>query len=154
MMVGLLYTPVSIYQMTRGALVLWVGTFSVIFLKRRLWLYQYVMLFSCLLVERISHDSISPQTLRWLSLVTVMLGVCIVGLSGSLAKDTGYPDAEGKSVINFVVRAISEGPEDLPKETTVFIGTLYRKQAFRLGLLTYLPYHKTGVLFILFAQLL
>lgn len=42
MNVGLLYTPVSIFQMTRGALVLFVGTFSVIFLKRKLWLYQYV----------------------------------------------------------------------------------------------------------------
>jgi drug/metabolite transporter (DMT)-like permease len=40
MMVGLLYTPVSIYQMTRGALVLFVGAFSVVFLRRRLWLYQ------------------------------------------------------------------------------------------------------------------
>jgi len=44
MNVGLLYTPVSIYQMTRGALVLFVGTLSVIFLHRRLWLYQYVLL--------------------------------------------------------------------------------------------------------------
>lgn len=42
MNVGLLYTPVSIYQMTRGALVLFVGILSVIFLHRRLWLYQCV----------------------------------------------------------------------------------------------------------------
>jgi drug/metabolite transporter (DMT)-like permease len=41
MNVGLLYTPVSIYQMTRGALVLFVGILSVIFLHRRLWLYQF-----------------------------------------------------------------------------------------------------------------
>lgn len=40
MNVGLLYSPVSIYQMTRGALVLFVGVLSVIFLHRRLWLYQ------------------------------------------------------------------------------------------------------------------
>ena len=40
MNVGLLYAPVSIYQMTRGALVLFVGVLSVIFLRRRLWLYQ------------------------------------------------------------------------------------------------------------------
>jgi hypothetical protein len=40
MNVGLLYTPVSIYQMTRGALVLFVGILSVLFLHRRLWLYQ------------------------------------------------------------------------------------------------------------------
>ena len=42
MNVGLLYTPVSIYQMTRGALVLFVGAFSVLFLRRRLWFYQLV----------------------------------------------------------------------------------------------------------------
>ncbi|THH33995.1 hypothetical protein EUX98_g350 [Antrodiella citrinella] len=63
MNIGLLYTPVSIYQMTRGALVLFVGTFSIIFLRRRLWLYQ------------------------WASLITVMLGVSLVGYSGSLIKD-------------------------------------------------------------------
>lgn len=45
MNVGLLYTPVSIYQMTRGALVLFVGVFSVVFLRRRLWLYQSVLAF-------------------------------------------------------------------------------------------------------------
>lgn len=63
MNVGLLYTPVSIYQMTRGALVLFVGIFSVIFLQRRLWFYQ------------------------WASLVIVMIGVTLVGYSGSLIKD-------------------------------------------------------------------
>ena len=45
MNVGLLYTPVSIYQMTRGALVLFVGVLSVFFLHRRLWLYQLVALY-------------------------------------------------------------------------------------------------------------
>jgi drug/metabolite transporter (DMT)-like permease len=63
MNVGLLYTPVSIYQMTRGALVLFVGIFSVLFLKRRLWLYQ------------------------WVSLLIVMTGVGLVGWSGSLVKE-------------------------------------------------------------------
>ncbi|KAF7363290.1 Integral membrane protein [Mycena sanguinolenta] len=63
MNVGLLYTPVSIYQMTRGALVLFVGVLSVIFLRRRLWLYQ------------------------WVSLIVVMAGVGLVGYSGSLVKD-------------------------------------------------------------------
>jgi hypothetical protein len=62
MNVGLILTPVSIYQMSRGALVLWVGILSVIFLRRHLWLYQ------------------------WTALVIVTTGVCLVGLSGSLAK--------------------------------------------------------------------
>lgn len=59
---GLILTPVSIFQMSRGALVLWVGILSVIFLRRHLWLYQ------------------------WASLIIVTSGVCLVGLSGSLAK--------------------------------------------------------------------
>jgi drug/metabolite transporter (DMT)-like permease len=63
MNVGLLYTPVSIFQMTRGALVLFVGIFSVVFLHRRLWLYQ------------------------WVSLIVVMAGVGLVGYSGSLIKE-------------------------------------------------------------------
>ena len=62
MNVGLLYTPVSIFQMTRGALVLFVGILSVLFLHRRLHLYQ------------------------WLALIIVMGGVAVVGLSGSLVK--------------------------------------------------------------------
>jgi drug/metabolite transporter (DMT)-like permease len=41
MNIGLLYTPVSIYQMTRGSLVLFVGVLSVFFLRRHLWLYQF-----------------------------------------------------------------------------------------------------------------
>lgn len=80
MNVGLLYTPVSIYQMTRGALVLFVGTLSVIFLRRRLWLYQFVSITFFSLV--------SLTRPRWISLLTVMAGVSLVGYSGSLIKDT------------------------------------------------------------------
>ncbi|KAK9376996.1 uncharacterized protein V1513DRAFT_436987 [Lipomyces chichibuensis] len=70
MNVGLFFTPVSIYQMTRGALVLFVGLFSVIFLGRRLELRQ------------------------WTSLGVVVLGVFIVGLSGVIyAPDTTPKDA-------------------------------------------------------------
>lgn len=82
MNVGLLYTPVSIYQMTRGALVLFVGIFSVIFLQRRLWFYQF---------SYITFARFSPTTnfhySRWASLVIVMIGVTLVGYSGSLIKD-------------------------------------------------------------------
>lgn len=63
MNVGLLFVVPSIYQMTRGALVLFVGLFSVIFLRRRLHLFQ------------------------WFALVTVVLGVGIVGLAGAIYKD-------------------------------------------------------------------
>ncbi|RFU27004.1 hypothetical protein B7463_g9326, partial [Scytalidium lignicola] len=63
MNVGLLFVVPSIYQMTRGALILFVGLFSVIFLKRKLYLFQ------------------------WFALVTAFLGVGIVGLAGALYKD-------------------------------------------------------------------
>ncbi len=63
MNVGLLFVAASIYQMTRGALVLFVGVFSVVFLARRLRLYQ------------------------WSALVLVMLGVAVVGLAGAVFRD-------------------------------------------------------------------
>ncbi|KAI9737465.1 MAG: hypothetical protein M1834_009620 [Cirrosporium novae-zelandiae] len=60
MNVGLLFVAASIYQMTRGALVLFVGIFSVIFLRRHLHLY------------------------KWLALLVVVTGVAIVGLAGAI----------------------------------------------------------------------
>ena len=61
MNVGLLFVAASIYQMTRGALVLFVGLFSVLFLHRKLYLYQ------------------------WFALFVVVFGVAIVGLAGAIA---------------------------------------------------------------------
>lgn len=58
MNVGLLFVAASIYQMTRGALVLFVGLFSVIFLGTRL------------------------ATFKWISLFIVVAGVAVVGLAG------------------------------------------------------------------------
>lgn len=63
MNVGLLFVAASIYQMTRGALVLFVGLFSVWFLKRHLGLY------------------------KWFSLFVVVTGVAIVGLAGAITRD-------------------------------------------------------------------
>lgn len=60
---GLLLVAASIYQMTRGALVLFVGLFSVVFLKRKLHLFQ------------------------WVSLVGVVTGVAVVGLAGAIWPD-------------------------------------------------------------------
>ncbi|CAL1704208.1 unnamed protein product [Somion occarium] len=108
MNVGLLYTPVSIYQMTRGALVLFVGTLSVIFLRRRLWLYQ------------------------WVSLITVMAGVSLVGYSGSLIKD---PIREETNALLALSRALSDNhaapsvplpePIEEPQVTKVLIGVFF-----------------------------
>ncbi|KAI1755359.1 hypothetical protein F4782DRAFT_488271 [Xylaria castorea] len=61
---GLLMVAASIYQMTRGALVLFVGLFSLIFLRRKLYLFQ------------------------WLSLVGVVMGVALVGLAGAIQPDS------------------------------------------------------------------
>jgi drug/metabolite transporter (DMT)-like permease len=111
MNVGLLYTPVSIYQMTRGALVLFVGILSVVFLRRRLHLYQ------------------------WLSLVTVMAGVSLVGLSGSLVKDTLRSTA-----LSFVNMLDPTAPTtDIPAD-----GTIEDAEAAKVVI---------GVFFILFAQI-
>ncbi|KAI1212244.1 uncharacterized protein F4807DRAFT_364287 [Annulohypoxylon truncatum] len=63
---GLFMVAASIYQMTRGALVLFVGLFSVVFLQRKLHLFQ------------------------WVSLVGVVTGVALVGLAGVI-----WPDPKG-----------------------------------------------------------
>ncbi|KAF8911139.1 hypothetical protein CPB84DRAFT_1701964 [Gymnopilus junonius] len=102
MNVGLLYTPVSIYQMTRGALVLFVGVFSVLFLRRRLWLYQ------------------------WVSLIIVMSGVALVGYSGSLIKD-----AIKESVVHNLARALGlhhdphVNATEEPEVTKVLVGIFF-----------------------------
>lgn len=63
MNVGFLFVVASVYQMTRGALVLFVGLFSVLFLRHKLYVYQ------------------------WFALVCVVSGVAVVGLAGALDKD-------------------------------------------------------------------
>jgi drug/metabolite transporter (DMT)-like permease len=68
---GLLFVAASIYQMTRGALVLFVGLFSVVFLKRHL------------------------NGWKWASLFIVVLGVAVVGLAGALEKKHAPPSLPG-----------------------------------------------------------
>ena len=76
--------------MTRGALVLFVGLFSVVFLKRRLRPHQ------------------------WFALIIVVLGVGVVGLAGALyeepGRDVGTPpptdEAPTPSEVNLAVRTI------------------------------------------------
>ena len=105
MNVGLLYVAASIYQMTRGALVLFVGVFSVIFLRRRLFAYQ------------------------WSALVIVVLGVGIVGLAGAIASN---PQAkpEPRSIVETAVllaRAASDQVKttaQTPEALQTIIGVL------------------------------
>ena len=77
---GLLLVAASIYQMTRGALVLFVGLFSVLFLKRHLRMFQ------------------------WLSLAGVVLGVAIVGMAGVI-----WPDTKAKQSTNANLVAANDG---------------------------------------------
>jgi drug/metabolite transporter (DMT)-like permease len=106
MNVGLILTPVSIYQMSRGALVLWVGILSVIFLGRKLRAYQ------------------------WASLIIVMLGVALVGLAGSMVKKAtvGIPDVDEETglVVALLTRmAVATAEMVAPEDPTkVFIGVL------------------------------
>lgn len=60
---GLIYIPVSVYQMLRGSLVLFVAFLSVIFLKRKV------------------------TTLEWISLFIITIGISMVGLSGSSSSE-------------------------------------------------------------------
>lgn len=96
MNVGLLFVVASIYQMTRGALVLFVGLFSVVFLKRKLHLFQ------------------------WFALVTVVLGVGIVGLAGALYNDKVPAPAE---VVGAVIRIATESatPEAIKTIIGIFL---------------------------------
>ncbi|KAI8333932.1 hypothetical protein BC941DRAFT_433376 [Chlamydoabsidia padenii] len=64
MNVGLILTSASIYQMLRGAVVIFTGIFSYLFLHRRL------------------------RPFEWFSLICVVLGVAIVGLSSVLFPQT------------------------------------------------------------------
>jgi drug/metabolite transporter (DMT)-like permease len=88
MNVGLLFVAASIYQMTRGALVLFVGLFSVWFLKRHLGLY------------------------KWFSLFVVVFGVAIVGLAGAITKDDkatpGHKSAHSDMVAMDVAPPLSQ----------------------------------------------
>lgn len=64
MNVGLIYVAASVYQMLRGAVVIFTGFFSVMFLKRKL------------------------SKSQWIALFLVMTGVSIVGMSNIITKST------------------------------------------------------------------
>ncbi|KAI9809732.1 MAG: hypothetical protein M1825_000165 [Sarcosagium campestre] len=101
MNVGLLFVAASIYQMTRGALVLFVGLFSVIFLRRRLHLYQ------------------------WLALFLVVLGVGLVGLAGALFADTkAVPSAPELKTLAFRALRDAYGVARTPEAVRTIVGIL------------------------------
>jgi drug/metabolite transporter (DMT)-like permease len=111
---GLLFVAASIYQMTRGALVLFVGLFSVIFLHRHLggW--------------------------KWVSLFIVVAGVALVGLAGVLEKGAPSvpgvtdpnPDVHENLIRNFARAAISSLETHTPAETILGVTMIAGAQIF------------------------
>ncbi|KAJ3190436.1 hypothetical protein HDU85_000732 [Gaertneriomyces sp. JEL0708] len=79
MNVGLIHISASIYQMLRGSVVLFTGTFSVWFLGRRHPVY------------------------RWFALVMVFLGVGVVGMSSIIEKPDGDAVGPVKSSVSGVL---------------------------------------------------
>lgn len=95
MNVGFLFVAASIYQMTRGALVLFVGLFSVLFLKRVLHPYQ------------------------WFSLFVVVIGVGVVGLAGAI-----YSDPAPKEGIKDAISIAQSGIGGLSPALSTVVGVL------------------------------
>lgn len=99
MNVGLLFVAASIYQMTRGALVLFVGLFSVVFLKKHLggW--------------------------KWASLFIVVSGVAVVGLAGALErKHAPIPGDSGddmKDLKHKVFHAVMHAARDIAGDVVI-----------------------------------
>lgn len=83
MNIGLLYTPVSIYQMTRGGVVLFVAILSVAFLGRHI------------------------RKLEWIALLIVTGGIGLVGYSGSKkGPDASAAASEDPALVVFGVSLI------------------------------------------------
>lgn len=111
---GLLFVAASIYQMTRGALVLFVGLFSVLFLRRHLggW--------------------------KWASLFIVVAGVALVGLAGVLEKTPASipgdtrpnPDVHENLIRNYARAAIGALETHTPAETILGVTMIAGAQIF------------------------
>lgn len=112
MNVGLLFVAASIYQMTRGALVLFVGLFSVLFLGRRVYIYQ------------------------WFALFVVVLGVALVGLAGALFSgdsDGNHHDAQhivGAAVSHVTIQAKELAQTPIAVQTMIGVLLIAAAQIF------------------------
>ncbi|CDR41014.1 CYFA0S06e00254g1_1 [Cyberlindnera fabianii] len=85
MNLGLMYSPVSIYQMTRGALIIFVALFSITFLKRTI------------------------SRVEWFALLLVVTGITIVGLSGkSNAGAEGVTEAHPKVFLGILLILLAQ----------------------------------------------
>ena len=113
MNVGLLFVAASIYQMTRGALVLFVGLFSVLFLKRKLFAYH------------------------WVSLIIVVSGVALVGLAGAIySGDQNTPTSPDgkvdllKTVVHVAREVAATASDPLVVRTVIGIFLIAGAQVF------------------------
>jgi len=75
---GLLFVPVSVFQMIRGALPIWVGLFSIVFLNRHL------------------------SAEKWISLAIITSGVALVGYAGSLQPAPSSHPVESSDLLTHV----------------------------------------------------
>jgi drug/metabolite transporter (DMT)-like permease len=96
MNVGLFYTTASVFQMLRGVIVLFTGSFSVLFLGRRLYAYH------------------------WFSLFLVVSGVSIVGLSGIL-----FPVSSTQVVDSSIDPTRPFSTDEDPATLKAFIGVFF-----------------------------
>ncbi|SHO80000.1 Uncharacterized protein MSYG_4355 [Malassezia sympodialis ATCC 42132] len=103
MNVALLMMPVSFHVMTRGALVLWVGLFSVMFLSHHLHLYQ------------------------WLSLVMVMGGVVLVGLSSIIVQ---HETAMSQLILTFLDASKESAVKTLTGVALVLVAQIFSAMQF------------------------
>eukprot|EP00928_Gymnodinium_smaydae_P058586 TRINITY_DN41768_c0_g1_i1.p1 TRINITY_DN41768_c0_g1~~TRINITY_DN41768_c0_g1_i1.p1 ORF type:complete len:432 (+),score=53.33 TRINITY_DN41768_c0_g1_i1:56-1297(+) len=77
--IGMLYIPASVWQMLKGATLVFAAMFSVIFLKRKMLAYH------------------------WLGLTLCVVGICIVGLASILGESGDDSSDSGKSSSNALV---------------------------------------------------
>ncbi|GAM88271.1 hypothetical protein ANO11243_063040 [Dothideomycetidae sp. 11243] len=106
MNVGLLFVAASIYQMTRGALVLFVGLFSVLFLKRHLGFW------------------------KWMSLFIVVLGVALVGMAGYIERRQAKVPMDGDDVAHVLREVMIMVKEHTALETLVGVLLIAGAQIF------------------------
>eukprot|EP01094_Clydonella_sp_ATCC50884_P002698 TRINITY_DN12057_c0_g1_i1.p1 TRINITY_DN12057_c0_g1~~TRINITY_DN12057_c0_g1_i1.p1 ORF type:complete len:418 (+),score=103.37 TRINITY_DN12057_c0_g1_i1:36-1256(+) len=69
--IGLLYTPASVYQMLRGAIIVFSGVLSMVFLKRQLFLFN------------------------WIGIATTTFGLVLVGMSSVFGESDSSENSDG-----------------------------------------------------------
>ncbi|KAF4687771.1 hypothetical protein FOZ62_004224 [Perkinsus olseni] len=79
--IGLVYTPVSVYQMLKGSILLFSALFSVIFLGRKMYRHHWVGVCLCLIalvLVGVSSLSSREQQTQVVSLPLMLLGIFII----------------------------------------------------------------------------